>query len=132
MIVVRHFHVVVVALAVRPGLCAVAHLHLRREGEGVLLGEQALQGALDLRPGVVLEQDGQVGGQLIGVVADLRQVVAVLVIAGVGAFDIAYLVIEGSLQSGIVRICSDDVSVLCRVGGPQHRVPAPGEHGGAG
>ena len=132
MIVVRHFHIVVVALAVRPCFCAVSHLHLRREGEGVLLGEQALQGALDLRPGVVLEQDGQVGGQLIGVVADLRQVVAVLVIAGVGAFDIAYLVVQGSLHSGVVRICPGDVSILRRVGGPQHRVPAPGEHGGAG
>ena len=132
MIVVWHFHIVVVAFAVRPCFCAVADLHLRREGEGVLLGEQALQGALDLRPGVVLEQNGQVGGQLIGVMADLRQVITILVIAGVGAFDIAYLVVQSSLQSGVVRIRSRDVSVLRRVGGPQHRVPAPGEHGGAG
>ena len=64
--------------------------------------------------------------------ADLRQVVAVLVITGVGAFDIAYLIIEGGLQRGVVRVGPGDVGVLRRVGGPQHSVPAPGEHGGAG
>ena len=47
-IVVGNFHLVIVALAVRPGFGAVAHLHHHFLGENVLAVKERLQGACRL------------------------------------------------------------------------------------
>ncbi len=54
-VIVRHFHIVVVALAVRPGFRAITHFNRRCGGKGVLLVEYPLQLRLNLRQCVTWE-----------------------------------------------------------------------------
>ena len=116
-VVVRHFHIIVVALTVRPGFRPIPHLHHHILGENVLAVKEHLQGVLHLvqRPFPLMPcaDDGQ---QHIGVMLDLVQIVVVLVIV-VGAFVGVQIVLQLSLQSTVGSLRPQQISVLGGIGG---------------
>ena len=63
---------------------------------------------------------------------NLGQIVAVLVIAGMGGFDVVYLVPQRSFQRGVILIRAFYIRFLCRVGSPHHDLPAAAQKDGAG
>ena len=97
-----------VSVLVRPCVRfgAVAYLHFLGQGQLVLRLEQGSELALHILTGIGAELGDQIGGQLIGVVPQLVCIVAVLVIAGVGALDVGDLLPELVFKGGIILVCS--------------------------
>ncbi len=91
-------------LRVGAGLGAVADLHFLGQGQLVLGLKNLPQLRLHLFPGVNVVLCRQVGGQLIGIVADLVHRVAVLVIARVVPFNIRHGLGKLPFHSGIVLV----------------------------
>ena len=59
----------------------------------------------------------EIGRQLIGVMADLVHGIAVLVIAGMGAFDVRYRLRQLVFQRRVVLVHPQQVRILRGVGG---------------
>ena len=115
-IVVRHLHLIVVALAVRPGNGTVAHLHHHILGQNVLAVKEHLERPPHLvqRPLTLMERtdDGQ---QHIGIVFDgveIKMVFVIIVGSGIGVEVALQLV----LQSAVGGLRSQQVSVLGGIG----------------
>ena len=115
-IVVRHLHIVVVSLAVRPGDGAVAHLHHHILGQNVLAVKEHLELPPHLvqRPLALMERadDGQ---QHIGIVFNgvkVKMIFVIIVGAGVGVEVALQLV----LQSAVGGLRPQQVSVLGGIG----------------
>ena len=66
-----------------------------------------------------------------GVMPDTVKVIAVFVIAGVGAFDIVNLLLKLVFLCGIIIFRRHKVAVLRRVGSPKYAVHQAGVHGAA-
>ena len=82
----------------------VAYLHFLGQRQLVLRLEQGPQLALHILTSVGAELGDQVGSQLIGIVAQLVHIVAVLVIAGVGALNVGDLLAEVVFKGRIVLV----------------------------
>ena len=97
-----------VSVLVRPCVRfgAVAYLHFLGQGQLVLRLEQGPKLALHILTGIGAELGDQIGGQLIGVMAQLVYIVAVLVIAGVGALDVGDFLPELVFKGGVILVGS--------------------------
>ena len=100
-IVVRHRHLIVVALAVRPGNGTVAHLHHHILGQNVLAVKEVLQRPAHLVqcPRALMEC-GDHGDQYIGIMlnaVDVKMVFIVIVGAGVGVEVVLQLVLQRTI-----------------------------------
>ena len=100
-IVVRHLHLIVVALAVRPGNGTVAHLHHHILGQNVLAVKEVLQRPAHLVqcPRALMEC-GDHGDQYIGIVFNGVEVKMVFVVI-VGAFVAVQVFPQLVLQSAV-------------------------------
>lgn len=105
---------------------------LSGSGSAVLLIKDALQFCLCACGGVALQKGGQVGSQLVGIVENVVKVIAVLVVARIGAFDVVYLALQRSFLSGITVFHRHKVAVLRSIGRTQHPVYGAGENRGTG
>ena len=121
-----------VALAVRPGLGAVAGLRCDRFREDVLLFKQHLQISLHLvQSEYPLMEGGQDGQQHIGVMLDLVQVKVILVIV-VGALVGVQVFLQLRLHFTVGCLGPGQVRVLREIGGAHQAGSAAPKHGGAG
>ena len=120
-VVVRHFHIVVVALAVRPGFRPIPHLHHYILGENILAVEQALKRTLHLvhRPRPLMERREH-GDQHIGVVLNVIEVKMVFVII-VGGFIGVEVLLQLSLQCTIGGLGPQHIPILGRIGAGGYR-----------
>ena len=129
---IGHLHFILVALAVRPGLGAVAGLRCDRFRDDVLLVKEHFQVALHIvqgkHPFMERRQDGQ---QHIRVMLDLIQVKVILVVV-VGGLIGVQVFLQLRLHPAVGGLGPGQVRVLRKIGG-RHQAgsPAP-EHGGAG
>ena len=109
-ILIRHFIGVGVGRSVLVRPCvrfgAVAYLHFLGQRQFVLRLKQGSEFSLHILPGVGAELGNQVRGQLIRIVAQLVYIVAVLVIAGMGALDVGDFLPELIFKGGIVLVGS--------------------------
>ena len=107
-ILIRHFIGVGVGRSVLVRPCirfgAVAYLHFLGQRQLVLRLKQNSELSLHILPGVGAELGNQVRGQLIGIVAQLVYIVAVLVIAGMGALYVGDFLPELIFKGGIVLV----------------------------
>ena len=107
-ILIRHFIGVGVGRSILVCPCvrfgAVAYLHFLGQRQLVLRLKQGPEFSLHILPGVGAELGNQVRGQLIGIVAQLVYIVAVLVIAGMGALDVGDFLPELIFKGGIVLV----------------------------
>ena len=116
-ILIGHLHLVLVflggglaGLRVRagggagPGLRAVARLHFLGQRQLVLRLKQCPELPLHVPTGIGAELCNQIGGQLIGVMAQLVHAVAVLVIAGVGTLNASHFLPQCVFKGGIVLV----------------------------
>ena len=95
------------------GLCPVPDLDLFLKLQLILTIKEGTQSGLNLASGIILELNRQIGCQLIGVMADLVQIVVVFVIAGIGGFDVIDLPLQLCFQRLVVVVCTDDIFILC-------------------
>ena len=114
----------------RVGTCfgAVAYFHFLGQRQGVLHGKDTFKLCLCALRGVALQEGGQVRRKFVGVMPDTVKVVAVFIIAGVGAFDIVNLTLQGIFHSGVVLFRCHKVAVLGRVGRAKHPVCQARKH----
>ena len=143
---VRHFHLVLVFLRggfagfrvgdgarPRPGFGAVAGFRFNGLRQGVLQPKQPVKVALyfiqRIGPAMKRRQDGS---QHIGVMADVVQIIAVFVIAGVQAFVVVKLMLQVGLQIRIGGFGPQHIVVLGQIGRGRKPRPGAAKHGGAG
>ena len=109
-ILIRHFIGVGVgrSILVRPCVRfgAVAYLNFLGQRQFILRLKQGLEFSLHILPGVGVKLGNQVGSQLIGIVAQFVYIVAVLVIAGMGALDVGDFLPELIFKGSIVLVGS--------------------------
>ena len=107
-ILIRHFIGVGVgrSILVRPCVRfgAVAYLNFLGQRQFILRLKQGPEFSLHILPGVGAKLGNQVRGQLIGIVAQLVHLIAVLVIAGVGALNVVDFLPELVFKSRIVLV----------------------------
>ena len=116
-VVIGNFHIVVITVAVRPCFRSVADFHFYCLSEGVLPVKEHLQRPLYLVPGPCpLMIGGENSNQHIGVMSDAVQVITVLVIAGVVTGVIVHLVLQSSLQRGIICLGPQHIRILAGIG----------------
>ena len=77
----------------------------------ILQIKERLQGGLHLASAVILEQNRQIGGQLIGVMTDLIEVVVILIVSGTGRFDVVDFFLKSSFERLVVIVCADNISL---------------------
>ena len=104
-------------LRVGAGFGAVAYLDFLRQGQLILCLEDLPQFVLHLFPEIHMVLCREIGRQLIGVMADLVHGIAVLVIAGMGAFDVRYRLRQLVFQCRVVLVHAQQVRILRGVGG---------------
>ena len=103
-------------LRVGAGFGAVAYLDFLRQGQLILCLENLPQFVLHLFPEIDMVLCREIGRQLIGVMADLVHGIAVLVIAGMGAFDVRYRLRQLVFQRRVVLVHAQQVRILRGVG----------------
>ena len=115
-----------VAVLVIFGLCD------GRPGELVFLSKKAFDFRAHLLKGEGVVQGGEVGHQLIGIVADLAHAAAVFVIAGMGGFGAADIQLQIRFQFCKIQFRIADILLIRQTGSGQEGGLPPGQHGGAG
>ena len=113
-------------------VAVIAGFHNDLPRKGVLLPEQPRKLRLDLLKGKGVKHGGEVAHQLIGVVADLPDVVAVFVIAGVIFLRFVNVYLQIRLHFRVVKVRIANVLLIRHVGGGDIGGLKPGEHGGTG
>ena len=133
-VVIGNFHIVVIAVAVRPCFRSVADFHFYCLSEGVLPVKEHLQRPLYLVPGPCpLMIGGENSNQHIGVMSDAVQVITVLVIAGVVTGVIVHLVLQSSLQRGIICLGPQHIRILAGISAARTAAQnGLGQHGTGG
>lgn len=104
-------------LRVGAGFGAVAYLDFLRQGQLILCLEDLPQLVLHLFPEIDMVLCREIGRQLIGVMADLVHGIAVLVIAGMGAFDVCHRLRQLVFQRRVVLVHPQQIRILRGVGG---------------
>ena len=104
-------------LRVGAGFGAVAYLDFLRQGQLILCLEDLPQLVLHLFPEIDMVLCREIGRQLIGVMADLVHGIAVLVIAGMGAFNVRYRLRQLVFQRRVVLVHPQQIRILRGVGG---------------
>ena len=120
-VIVGDFHIVGVALAVRPAFRPIAHLNHHILGENVLAVKEGFQRPLNLiqRPCPLMEHR-QDRDQHIGIVLNAVQVEVILVIV-MGAFVAVQVVLELRLHAAVGRLRRQHFLVLGWVSSRAHR-----------
>ena len=98
--------------------------HLFHQLQLILRFKNTLEPRLHLASRVVFKFYSQQRSQLIGIVSDLCQIVAILVIARMVGFNAVDLFAKFIFQLGIVRLRAFQIFILCRVGSTQHHIAA--------
>ena len=118
-----------VAILVRIG----ANLDFLGERQGILGGKHALQFALGAGLSVPLQDGGEKRRQLMGVMPDYIEVVAVLVIPRMAAFNVVDFGLQRRFSGGVVRLHRHQLRVIRRIGGAGNgRTDALRHHGAGG
>ena len=105
--------------------------HLFLQLQLILCIKNTLEPRLHLASRVVFKFYGQQRCKLIGIVSDLCQIVAILVIARMVGFNAVDLFAKFIFQLGIIRLHTFQIFIFRCVGSPQHNISAAIDQDGA-
>ena len=132
-VVIRHFHVIVISLAVCPCLRSIAYLHFHCLRQDVLLFKEHLQFLLNLADGKhPFMERRENGDQHIRVMLDLVQIKTVFVISGVQSFIVIQFILKFLLQFTVGRLRSQHIRILGEIRGSKYTAHAGARHHGTG
>ena len=120
----------IVAIA-HTGFLPCPDFHLFLQLQLILRFKNTLEPRLHLASRIVFKFYGQQRCKLIGIVTNLCQIVAILVIARMVAFNAVDLFAKFIFQLGIIRLHAFQIFIFCRVGSPQHHIAAAIDQDGA-
>ena len=121
-------HIPVVWIAV----LVVACLHDFFPRQYILLSKHPVQFGLHLLKGESVKGGGEVAHQLIGVMADLPDVITVLVISGKIFFRIVNVLLQIGFQLAVIQVAVVDVGLIRQITGGDIGGLDPGQHCGTG
>ena len=98
--------------------------HLFLQLQLILCIKNTLEPRLHLASRVVFKFYGQQRCKLIGIVSDLCQIVAILVIARMVGFNAVDLFAKFIFQLGIIRLHAFQIFIFRCIGSPQHHIAA--------
>ena len=132
-VIVRHFHIIVVSLTVCPCLRPIVHLHFHGLRQDVLLFKEHLQLRLNRVDGEhPFMERRENGDQHIRVMLDLIQIKTVFVISGVQSLIVVQLILKLLLQFAVGRLRSQHIRILGEIRRSKYTAHTGARHHGTG